>query len=236
MNKKSFNLKNITESELIEILCYINSRSNKIINLEKLKNLMNEYLNKKRSRYIGMVKIIPVNNLGNQLQEIEIKICKDSELNHVVIAVSVRNYPSLKNYDFVEESPAFRNSLHKNSNTKYFRHEDKFELDQIYYVDVMKIENSNENSEDLIQLVGDLNIKSLEKEKNLSISKSLMEETIKKSFDEKSSSSLKEMIIERISSNFEGKEIVSYEEAEEILDQSKTDVIRQIQLHSSESE
>jgi len=113
-----------------------------------------------------------------------------------------------------------------------FRHEDKFELDQIYYVDVMEIENSNENSEDLKQLVGDLDIKSLEKEKNLLISKSLMEETIEKSIDEKSSSSfLKEMIIKSISSSFVDKEIVSYEEAEEILDHSKKNVIKKIQLN-----
>jgi len=71
-------MKNITESELKEILCYINSRSNKIINLEKLKRLMETYLNKKRSRYIGKVKVIPVNTYGNQLQEIKIKINKEN--------------------------------------------------------------------------------------------------------------------------------------------------------------
>ena len=67
-----------------------------------------------------MVKIIPINTLGNQLQEIEIKFREDDELNHIVIAAIVRNNPSLKNYDLVEESPVFRNSLHKNSNTKCF--------------------------------------------------------------------------------------------------------------------
>jgi hypothetical protein len=237
MNNRLFNLKNINESELKEFLSYINRRLKKKINLEKLTKLMKKLLQKKRSRNLGKIQIIPVTNFGNQLQEIIIEIEDKWELSKYSIAGMVKKEIKKKNYDFVEEFPIFRNTFHRNCNTKYIGNEEKLELNQLYYVDVIELENASEDSEDLIELVNELNIRSLEKEKNPMISKSLMEDTLKKSFENKSDSdysSLKEMIIDSVSSKFASKELISYEEAEKFLNQSKEEVIIRIKTNSSE--
>ena len=103
MNNRLFNLKNINESELKEFLSYINRRLKKKIILEKLTKLMEKLLQKKRSRNLGKIQIIPVTNYGNQLQEIIIEIEDEWELSKYNIAGMVKNEIKKKNNGFCLE-------------------------------------------------------------------------------------------------------------------------------------